>query len=253
MKRRVNSSGGQVVLLVVLIMAVIGTVTLSVASRSTSALRVQEIANKSVAAFKAAETGLEQALLERVGVGGGSGDSYQAVYSTVGENGFVTEEKVTEGEVVQVVTDGGVNLTGLKILWSAGAALKIAEFYGDSSVVYYYVDSQAREEANGFDLVADGGATVEGVDFDLGYEIVLNPETKFVRVIVLYTDSQVGALPLGSGSALPNQKEIVDSQGIYGADGDSETLVRQIHYVQGEERLPVIFDHAIYVNNSLNK
>ena len=55
---------GQAMLLLILIMTVVGTVTVSVASRSLSGMRREEISNESAKAFGAAVAGLEK-LLER--------------------------------------------------------------------------------------------------------------------------------------------------------------------------------------------
>ncbi|MBI1871812.1 hypothetical protein HYS10_00125, partial [Candidatus Collierbacteria bacterium] len=54
---------GQIAILLILAMAVMGVVSVSVASRSIEGLRSTEIDRGSTTAFKAAEAGLEQAIL----------------------------------------------------------------------------------------------------------------------------------------------------------------------------------------------
>lgn len=244
--KRNNANAGQAVLLVVLVMAVIGSVTLSVASRSVSGLRVQEVANESIKAFKAAEAGLERALLSKQNVMIETSDkvSYSATFDLAGTNGIVTEDRILEGEVVEIDTTGAVSQ--VNILWSSPAAIKVTEYYqegGESKIKNDYYDSdESRVSRNKFEFIAGDGIRFEGVDFDRGVGVTLSSGSRKLRVLVLYSDSQIGFQ-----GTLPEQKKVVTSRGEYVED--DKRIVREIQYSESEDRLPVVFDHVLYTAN----
>jgi type II secretory pathway pseudopilin PulG len=249
---RAKGYEGQAVLLVILVMAVVGSVTLSVASRSVSGLRVQEVANESVKAFKAAEAGLERALLGGQDVSGTTGGvNFSSTFGEGGSTGLVTDEKVAMGEVVQVDTTGATG--DLKVMWSSSAAIKVTEYYGTGGLKSYYYDSTgSRSPANQFSVVGWSMNNFQGVSFDRAQSIPLTTgTTKMVRVMVLYADSQIGFQPLGAGVVLPDQKKVVESKGELGS-GDKK-VTREIQYTETEDRLPVVFDHTLYTNGSLTQ
>lgn len=250
---KLNGERGQVILLVILIMTVVGVIALSVASRSVTGLRVQELSNESVKAFKAAESGLEKALLGGAGVSGTDGKiSYEVEYESIGADGLVTDEQVSEGESAQIMTTGSGQVN---IYWMSAAAVRIAEYWGDEGVTYYNLDPDGgRRAVNNFDEASCGGSyTVPGVSslvFDCLQTATLDAQTKFVRVLSLYSPTYVGVKSVAG--LLPDQKIIVSSKGVYEVD-EQKDVTRQIDYSETEKRLPVIFDNVLYTNANLSQ
>ena len=69
MKNGVRDQQGQVALIVVLVLVVMGVIVLSVVSRSVSDLRLAGVEQSSSQALKAAEAGIEEAL-RNISIGG---------------------------------------------------------------------------------------------------------------------------------------------------------------------------------------
>ena len=249
---------GQVVLLIILVMTVVGTVVLSIASRSVSGMRTEEITNESISAFKAAEAGLEHALLTKGSLTPQTIDSnvtYEASFASEGTDGIVSDDSVVPGEGVTVITEGGT-ATELKLMWNSGSALRITDYWKDggvSGVTYYGVDSiNVRSPANNFEVVSSGSYSLNGSSFDRSKTITLHNGSKFVRITNYYQNSQIGVMPLPAGSVLPNQKVVVTAKGVYNG-GESGSVVRQIQYSESSKNLPMIFDNAVYTNSNLSQ
>ncbi len=100
--RRENEKG-QVALIVVLAVTVVGTLAVSLASRTTVGLRTESRDIEGVQALKGAESGVEEALFNEEYTEGSVGDvNYVADYDYVGDGGFVSAGLVQPG-----VCDGG--------------------------------------------------------------------------------------------------------------------------------------------------
>jgi hypothetical protein len=132
------------------------------------------------------------------------------------------------------------------LYWNSSAAIKVTEYYGTASMKSYYFDSTSR--GNGFSPVSATSDTYLGVNFNRRQDVTLSAGTGKLRVLVLYADSQIGF----AGSNLPLQKRIVSSRGELVGSKDKKT-VREILYTETEDRLPVVFDHALYTNGSLSQ
>jgi len=252
--RRENEKG-QVALIVVLAVTVVGTLAVSLASRTTVGLRTEGRDIEGVQALKGAESGVEEALFNEEYTEGSVGDvNYVADYDYVGDGGFVSAGLVQPGDVMEVAVDGAADKpTQLRIYFSsqAGAALKVARYDssgGVYSVNYTTIESDTDRRAdNGFDEMAgDQGYVFSSVGFQNLFDVDSSElNTVFFRVMVLYEPTMLGIEPLGGD--LPDQQVVISSTGVV---QDTNT-VRTVELRKEKERVPVVFDHVLYSNSGL--
>lgn len=95
-----KSENGQVVLIILLVMAVLFTLGLSAVSRSITDIRISEQSQESARAFWTAQAGLEKALLGQAGTQGTVDDvTYTVTKSTLGgSENFVLEDKLSAND-----------------------------------------------------------------------------------------------------------------------------------------------------------
>lgn len=254
---------GQAALILIMIMAVVGAVSVGVASRSVENLRTQEIENTSSRSFKAAEAALEVALSTRADVpstelpGGGT---YSATYTSTGIDGFVSDA-VEEGDVVQISLSGAAGITNLNLYWNANTAVMVSVLSGNAasgySVQYYTADpDSARAVTNKFETTVDspityseGGYTFKTVSFDNKLTVPINlaaaKPPAVVRVKVLYAQSSVGVEPVG-GTLASGQTVSINAVGTV-----ADNVVTNLTFSKSSDRVPVIFDNVLYTNGSL--
>lgn len=257
---RQSSSSGQAALLLIMVMAVIGALSVSVASRGVENLRTQEIETSSSRAFRAAEAGLEQALAGKTGGGGslsfsGGSANFDAYYGTSGSGGFIVED-VEEGDVVQVSLEGASGVSSLNLYWDNPAAVKVSVLRGDAaagnySVQYYAFDDpgNGRLGTNRFESVI-GGGNFQSRWFNVKRSFVGvsgTPPAKMVRILVLYGNSTVGVEP-ASGS-LADQTVWARGTG----KTEDNKVVSQVSLTTSPKRVPAIFDNVLYTNESLSQ
>jgi len=250
---RARCVSGQVGLILILIMAAVGAVAVSVASRSTTGLRTQEIEVESNQAFRAAEAALEDALkLRQEGAApvvsttniAGSDLSYEASY--VNEGGgttkFKTDDVLSPGEVFQIFVGGG--LTGkIRLCWSSVslAAIKISVYKDDNTVEYYaYDDNVTRRNGNKFAIPIPGNASCgTSVIFKDRADVNISSNVLFVRVMPLYEPTIIGVNPAVD---LPAQGIKITALGTETTSGVS----RAVELTQSNPQLPSIFDHVLF-------
>src|SRR3989344_5357516 len=138
-----RSSNGQAALILIMIMAVIGAVSVSVAARGVESLRSQEVETAGSQAEAAAGAGIELALSSRANVPQtqiGTGDvTYQATYASAGSVGFVAAD-VDEGDMVNIPFVGAsAGLSGINVYWNNDAAVFVSLLNGNRTTGNYTV------------------------------------------------------------------------------------------------------------------
>lgn len=256
---------GQAGLILIMIMAVVGAVSVGVASRSVENLRTQEIENTSSQSFKAAEAALEVALNTKADVpstqlpGGGS---FSATYSSTGSDGFVSDA-VEEGDVAQISLSGAAGITGLNLYWNTNTAVMVSVLSGNAAsgyaVTYYTADpDSARAVNNKFKTTVDSPITyTEGsynfktVTFDNKLTVPVNlaaaKPPALVRAKLLYAKSSVGVEPVG-GTLASGQIVSINAVGTV-----ADNVVTNLTFSKSSDRVPVIFDNVLYTNGSLTQ
>jgi len=252
-----RESSGQAALILIMIMAVVGAVSVGVASRSVENLRSQEIENTSSQSFKAAEAALEVALNTKADVpstllpGGGS---FSATYSSEGADGFVSDV-VEVGDAVQTSLVGAsVGISSLNIYWNSSAAIVVSILNNTGSnysVTYYTADPVVRSPASNFTVNAAGSYTFKTVLFTnrlaVPINMAANPAPALVRIKVLYQSSLVGIEPVG-GTLVNGQTVFVNAVGTV-----ADNVVTNLVFSKSSDRVPVIFDNILYTNGSLTQ
>lgn len=257
-----NKNAGQAALILIMVMAVVGAVSVGVASTAVENLRTQEIENVSSQAFRAADAGLELALSTKSNIPEtqlGTGNvTYQATYASAGSDGFIADS-VVEGDVVQVSLVGAsAGLTGIKIYWNSNTAVKATLLKGDSatglySATYYTADPDGARRVNNKFGSPDAGGTFKSVSFNNSLTIPINmadnPPPVMVRVLLLYSGSTIGIQPLpGTETLASGQVVSVTSTGR--AEGN---VVTNLSFSKYSERVPVIFDNVLYSNGAITQ
>ncbi|MFZ2202562.1 MAG: hypothetical protein WAV56_04185 [Microgenomates group bacterium] len=255
-----SSSAGQAALILIMIMAVIGAVSVSVAAREVESLRSQEIETAGSQAESAASAGIEVALSTRANVPQtpvGTGDvTYQATYASLGSTGFVAGE-VEEGDVVSVSFTGAAGVTAVNVYWNNTAAifaslLNANTVSGNYTVDRYSGDADAtRVASNNFTQVTSGSYTFQGVSFQNQLVIPINlsadPAPTLLRILVLYATSLIGVEPVG-GTLADGQVVTVNSTGTA-----ENNIVTNVSLTRFSERIPAVFDNVLYTNSSLSQ
>ncbi len=259
-----GSSLGQAGLILIMIMAVIGAVSVGVASRAVESLRSSEIENASTQSFKAAEAALEVALNSKGSVPstplpGGVG-TYTATYASTGTDGFVSD-LVDEGDVVQTSLVGAAGVTSLNIYWNSNAAIMVSLLNNTGSsysVTYYTADpNDARTLTSKFATTitspityTKGSYTFKTVSFGNKLSVPINLAApiapKLIRVKVLYQSSSVGVEPIGG--ILAGQVVTVNATGTA-----QNNIMTNLQFSKLSDRVPVLFDSVLYTNGSLTQ
>ena len=256
-----SSSSGQAALILIMIMAVIGAVSVSVAAREVESLRSQEIETAGRQAEGAAGAGIELALSTKADVPQtqvGSGNvTYQATYASAGSAGFVAAD-VDEGEVVAVSFAGAsAGLTGISVYWNNDAAvfaslLNSNQATGNYTVARFSGDANAvRVASNKLTQVTSGAYSFQAVNFanqiTIPINLAANPAPNQLRLMVLYQRSSIGIEPIG-GTLANGQVVTVNSTGT--ADNN---IVTNVSLTRFSERIPAVFDNVLYTNSSLSQ
>jgi len=252
-----KSAGGQAALILIMIMAVIGVVSVSVAARSVENLRTQEISNTSSQAQGAANAGLELAQSLKVNIpqtqlGGNS--SYSATYNLAGGDGFVTDS-VNEGDVVQASLVGAVGVSSINVYWNTNAAVFVSLLSGNTVSGSYTVGrysgdpDAARRGANKLTAVTSGAYSFKGGTFGnritVPINLAANPAPQMLRVTALYQTSSVGIEPVG-GTLANGQVVTINSTGT-----SQNNVVTKISLSKFSERVPAVFDNVLYTSGNL--
>ncbi len=254
-----DNQRGQVALLLILAMTVMGVISVSLASRSVTGLRSTEIDQGSTAAFKAAEAGLEQAILNKANVSGSltSGDiTYNATYTSSGGNGYVTAP-IEAGDIVSVSLAGASGITAINVYWNNNAAIKTSDLRGSSVTGAYGVRYLAsdpdgtRAATNMFTPTVEmAGYSYAGTNFAYRLSVPINltvaPVSQILNILVLYAKTPIGIEPIG-GSLAAGQLVSVSSTG---KAGQFSSKVTEQRFTQ---KLPVIFDNVIYTNGVISQ
>ena len=256
-----RASGGQAALILIMIMAVIGAVSVSVAAREVESLRSQEVETAGSQAEGAAGAGIELALSSRANVPQtqiGTGDvTYQATYASSGSVGFVAAD-VEEGDVVSVSFVGAsAGLSGINVYWNNDAAVFVSLFNGNQATGNYTVGrfsgdaNAARVASNKFTLVTSGTYSFQGASFANRTTIPINmaadPAPLQLRVMVLYQRSSVGIEPTG-GTLADGGIVTINSTGTA-----ENNIVTNVSLTRFSEQIPAVFDNVLYTNGSLSQ
>lgn len=246
-----SSSSGQVGVIILLIMTVLLTVGLSVASRTTQDLFLSQQQVNSARVFNAAEAGVDQAFSTSFDF---EGDVETGTISNFNNDEIDVEYQIAKlyqvetrlFEMYSVVADvaGNPGLS-LQIDWSrdddcatADIASLIASIYyndaGTTRVRHYPI--QGCDRGDNFDP-----ATAINVDgYRRRYILPLTTDDQFVRIKPVYADTFIRVR--GDGWTMPEQQYNVRSEAV----NTNGTETRIINVSRTLDGAPSIFDYAVF-------
>lgn len=251
-----RSEGGQVLLIIILVVAVALTVGLSVISRSITTIRTSKEEASSQKALSAAEAGIEQVLKTGVSIPIGTFSGTDATYSATANPVSGTEVLVNGGNVVPkdegadiwLVDHNPDNTPNLSSPWSGNltiywgdtagpcnnAALEIIVAYDPppSKFKRFVFDPCASRASNNNFSSASGGGSVSGKTFFHSTSAIVVTSGFVARVVPLYENTPIGVV---ASLALPSQGIVVDST------GESQGTTRKINVFKGYPQLPIQF------------
>ena len=253
---------GQVLLVVVLLMVVVLTIGLSLATRNITNLRQASEDDSSQRAFSAAEAGLQVALESNTTIPETdfSGSTYEAQVRTVQSHEFVIQDgrPIAANESVDIWLADYPAYTSkwnrpLIIAWGnpgetepcQSAALVIAVLSGQNtaspSIQQYAFDPCSR--GNSFSTPSEviGPYRVAGKDFHYRATIPAITNGIIARVMPVYASTSFAVTSGNPANRLPIQGRIIESTG---KSGDTQ---RKIVVVQGNPKLPLeIFPYVLF-------
>lgn len=250
-----NNQSGQILLVVVLLITVVITVGLSVATRSIINVRLASQEDQSQRAFSAAEAGLEQSLLSNAVIQNATfsnSASYSTNISSVKGTDFllnngklVLKDEGTDIWLSQYSSTPAQNYANqwngtLTIYWGSSgdvcntsenvntmAALEVITITGTKAnpvATHYAFDPcAARRASNKFSGTNPGG-TINGTTFSNSAQIALVGNGLVARVVPLYANTYLG---IRGSSALPDQGTVITSTGSVGDVQRKVTVLKE--------------------------
>jgi len=269
-----RDEGGQVLLIIILVMVVALTVGLSFISRSITTIRTSREEASSQKALSAAEAGIEQVLKTGVSITLGTFSGTDATYNATAIPVLGTEVLVNGGNSVPKDEGADIWLVGHNILsgdpdfsipWAPlGGNLTI--FWGSSSDVcnpnpaintmaalevvvisgsqaspiltrFVYDPCPGRRSNNNFGPSSPGGV-VNGKSFSFSAALPLITNGLVARAVPLYKSTSIGVI---ASIALPSQGTVIDSTGV------SQGTTRKINVFKGYPQLPIqYFSYGLF-------
>lgn len=253
---RSHSQSGQVGIAVVLIMVVLSTIGLSVATRSSSDVRTSRQTQEATQTFSAAEAALEDVLRQGEDfLEVSSGGSYDAIenvsvtYNIEKQSELTTE--LLEGAVAEVdISAREAEENDLVIEWSneencdqnpASLLVSVINDGGAEPFTRYYAYAIC-DRADGFTVVNDSGTL-----FARQVVLPLEANDSVVRILPAYNDTQVSVA--GNGWALPTQQFTVSS--VAQNELGRETKAIEVQRTRGFA--PGILDYALVSGTNIIK
>lgn len=251
---KVRGHSGQVGIAVLLIMVVMSTIGISLATRTSQDIQSSRQTQEATQTFSAAESALEEVLsqgqsyLENTPSGEYTKVENATVNYTVGKQGELSTE-LLQGAVAEVDLTGGSAGNVVSIEWSTTAdcanepaSLIVSVITGGATPATRSYSYAICERSDGFALVnTPGGTYVRQVS------VTLAENDRYLRLTPVYNDTRV--LVNGQGWTLGTQQFTVSSVA-------RNTLGRETKAIEVQRSLdtvPAIFDHALVSGTSILK
>lgn len=252
-----SPQGGQILLIVILIVIVSSTIGLSLASRSIVSLRTSTEEADSQKALAAAEAGIERAIQGNIAVADivlSNNSTYSTQVTPAQNDNFLLSngDLIPKDEGVDVWfadhnADGTINYATVKspsffyLYWGAAAetcdtsnepaaiqVITVSKSLTGTIKTYRYGYDSCISRGNNFTVPDAGPPPLNGMTFKYRtphgnqYDLARDKDIVFMRVIPLYKDTVigVGACNPTDGlncAGLPNQGYVVDSTGVSGS------------------------------------
>lgn len=254
---------GQALAVVVVIIGVVLTIGLSIATRSVTEVNISTGQKESASALEAAEAGVEQALGGQIGTGNASGTTQNASFdvqnSVVSGSAYTVPYKMDRGDVATVNLNG-FSGTGICIYFgettTTEVALELILYSRNGST--YSVGRQGIDpdsHGNGFSgLTASANCSLSWSGHETWTNLVNmgmpsghQPVQLRIRMLYNSTAQPLVIAPAVAGINLPAQgNEIIST----GRSGES---VQKVRVVSLNPDLPLVFDSAIFSGGDISQ
>jgi hypothetical protein len=254
-----NQNSGQIGVIVLLIMVVLLTLGISVASRTTQDLFLAQQQVESTRVFNAAEAGIEQALASNFEFEGASFEGSLPNFGGTDIDVAYRIEKVNQlqsrlFEMAGVKIDVTSSIPGntLDIKWSKDDDCGTQEIASLMVTSYSQTPEGARAYTQAYAGCdrSDGFTTADNINEDgLRRRVVMSipDNTTFVKVTSIYTDTDV--LISGGNWSLPVQSFAIRSQ----AQNNQGNEYRAVEVNRSLDSPPSILDYALFSGDSIIK
>lgn len=255
-----NSQSGQVGVVILLIMVVLMTIGLSLASRTSRELLLSRQQEDTTRVFNAAEAGLEEALASDLSaitssvsqsIDGFAGTNVNVDYTINPVNQLQT--RLFEMMSVTIDVEGSDDGDVLLVDWSyyddcdanSIASMVVTTFYDDAGTIRaLHQPFSACDRSDGFTSADD---LSDDSDFNFRAEVTLPADAVLVRVKPVYTDTNVRIS--STGWTLPTQAYNIRSQ----ADNTDGGETRIVQVEQTLPSAPSIMDYALVSGTTILK
>ncbi len=251
---RMGSESGQVGIAVLLIMVVLSTIGITLATRTSQDIQSTRQSREATQTFSAAESALEEVLSQGQTYldDNPSGEYNKVENTTVNYNVEKSEELSTElleGAVAQIDVSTSAAGNGVRLEWSTTAdcnqnpaSLAVMIINNGTPPVARSYTYSVCERNDGFTLVNTQGAT-----FMRRVDLTLQTGDRYVRITPIYNDTRL--LVNGVGWTLPTQEYTVNST----ARNDLGRETKAIEVQRTIDYTPAIFDFALVSGTSILK
>jgi len=263
---KTTARSGQIGLVILLVMVVVSTIGLSVASRSTQEVTTSRQSQEAAKTFAAAESAIERILSDSEGdIFLFDSDSRSlpmgdlATDTTVDvsiDKVYRLETNLKEGVTAEVDVTGAVSGDLLRIEWAdsrdcgtqpASLVVQVVNDDGSNVSTRYLALGLCNQEDDNFTLHPDIPAN-RGTTHALRYDLSLADNDIKVRIIPVYNDTP---LTVSADWDLPAQQFRITSVGQNLAEGGREAKAVQVERTQPQ--LPGIFDFALVSGETIEK
>jgi type II secretory pathway pseudopilin PulG len=247
---RHSAQPGQVGLIILLVMVVVSTIGLSVASRSTQEVSTVRQSQEAARTFAAAESAVERVLSEATtGSFTFPGDTQNLNYSDLAPDTSVEvniakqyslNNRVEEGMMLVVDVTGAVTGNILRIEWGtsrvctdnpASLIIEVVKVVAGVPATRYYTVAPCTNTIDNFTAINTNLAQYQGTQYAIRYSLTLQDNDVQVRVIPVYAATPMRAFAAGAWTLPPQQFRIL-STGTNQTVGGRETKAVQVDRTQ---------------------
>ena len=257
--KQTKHPSGQIAIIILLIMVVLLTVGLSLASRTTQELFLSQQESESARVFNAAEVGLEDALSQNFDEISGerilnpTTVSQVTTQTTINSNNTL-ETKIVEGSAVHIDLSGYLGST-MTVEWAretdcTAASVLVSIYYDDAGTTK--VVHEALGSTNGGSLCESSseftpifGNNNPNSPYTFSSDVSLPTAPLFARVRAVYNDTSIR---VSGGNNFPTQFFTIRSE----ANTDVGEESRTVEVGRTLSGAPSFMDYSIYSGNNIS-
>lgn len=249
---------GQIAIVILLIMVVLLTIGLSLASRTTQEIFLSQQEAESTRVFNAAESGVENALSQDFSGISAATQLENITIANVSVRTFITpkgvlETQITEGSTVHLDLAGLIAGAPIRVEWSkksgcdTSASIITSTYYDDAGTTK--VEHEAfgpaspcagSRDTDEFDQALSGSGTD---DYTYGYTVNIPANSLYMRINAVYNDTPLRV----TGAEASNQFFVIRAE----ADNDNGDENRAVQVGRSLSTSPSFMDYSVYSGGAL--